>query len=548
MSNIYVTEPPTKGKVILKTTHGDIDIELWPKETPKATRNFVQLCLEGYYDGTDFHRVIKGFMVQGGDPTGTGTGGESIYGEPFADEIHSRLRFSHRGIVAMANSGPSTNASQFFITLDRTDHLDRMHTIFGKVVGDTIFNVLRIGELEVDKRDKPVVPCKILSVEVLFNPFEDIVPRALPKRITKEAEAPKRVTQAAKKNLSLLSFGEEAEEEEIVIKAGAKKGIVSSHDVLDDPRLSKQEAYDSTTIKKNREATSQQKKKEQEDQDKRESLKRSVAAMSRKGEKEREERRAQEAYENEDEAEHEEDGHEGSGEQADRGVLEDDDEEMEGVAAESFEAKMRNQVLSKRKRIEDKKAHKDQQEAEKKRIKEDRKQTAASDSKRKRDESADESDRAERKRKTKVGEEYKRLNRDTLVLKKGGKGTLDLQDQRTQEVQNADLKTPLQIQREKYAQRKKRTKGREDEVLAKLDAFKSTIQQSKTDEDDWMNNSLRFAVDSARAYEIGALKDDLMTIDPRKQKGDNSKATADGAKTDKRKIVGTRRSKTPERW
>lgn len=74
MSTVYVLEPPTKGKVILKTTHGPLDIELWPKEAPKAVRNFVQLCLEGYYDNTIFHRIIKSFLIQGGDPTGTGTG------------------------------------------------------------------------------------------------------------------------------------------------------------------------------------------------------------------------------------------------------------------------------------------------------------------------------------------------------------------------------------------------------------------------------------------------------------------------------------------
>lgn len=74
MSTIYVLEPPTRGKVVLETTHGPLDIELWPKEAPKAVRNFVQLCLEGYYDQTIFHRIIKGFLIQGGDPTGTGTG------------------------------------------------------------------------------------------------------------------------------------------------------------------------------------------------------------------------------------------------------------------------------------------------------------------------------------------------------------------------------------------------------------------------------------------------------------------------------------------
>ena len=119
MSNltVYVNEPVTKGKVVLHTTVGPFDVELWSKEAPLACRNFVQLCLEGYYDGCVFHRVIKEFMAQTGDPTGTGTGGESVYGAPFKDECHGRLRFTHRGLLGMASSGPNTNGSQFFMTL-----------------------------------------------------------------------------------------------------------------------------------------------------------------------------------------------------------------------------------------------------------------------------------------------------------------------------------------------------------------------------------------------------------------------------------------------
>ncbi|KAJ1637956.1 peptidyl-prolyl cis-trans isomerase SDCCAG10-like protein [Pavlovales sp. CCMP2436] len=131
--NTYSTEPITNGKLILQTSLGPIDIELWPKEAPKACRNFVQLCLEGYYDGHMFHRVIKDFMAQTGDPTGTGEGGESVSGKPFDDEFHGRLRFNHRGLLAMANSAPNSNRSQFFLTLDKCEWLDKRHTIFGKV-------------------------------------------------------------------------------------------------------------------------------------------------------------------------------------------------------------------------------------------------------------------------------------------------------------------------------------------------------------------------------------------------------------------------------
>lgn len=178
MSNIYHTEPPTQGKVLIQTSAGDIDIELWPKEAPLACRNFVQLCLEGYYDNCLFHRIIKDFMAQTGDPTGTGKGGESIWGKPFKDEIHGRIKFNHRGQVAMANENrPNTNSSQFFLTFGACEWLNRKHTIFGKVTGNTVYNLMRMNEVEVGDNDRPVDPIRIVKIEVLWNPFEDIVPR-----------------------------------------------------------------------------------------------------------------------------------------------------------------------------------------------------------------------------------------------------------------------------------------------------------------------------------------------------------------------------------
>uniref|UniRef100_A0A2K6B3F8 Spliceosome-associated protein CWC27 homolog n=1 Tax=Macaca nemestrina TaxID=9545 RepID=A0A2K6B3F8_MACNE len=243
MSNIYIQEPPTNGKVLLKTTAGDIDIELWSKEAPKACRNFIQLCLEAYYDNTIFHRVVPGFIVQGGDPTGTGSGGESIYGAPFKDEFHSRLRFNRRGLVAMANAGSHDNGSQFFFTLGRADELNNKHTIFGKVTGDTVYNMLRLSEVDIDDEERPHNPHKIKSCEVLFNPFDDIVPREIkrPKKEKPEEEV-KKLKPKGTKNFSLLSFGEEAEEEEEEVNrvSQSMKGkSKSSHDLLkDDPHLS----------------------------------------------------------------------------------------------------------------------------------------------------------------------------------------------------------------------------------------------------------------------------------------------------------------------
>ncbi|KAH0518366.1 Peptidyl-prolyl cis-trans isomerase CWC27-like protein [Microtus ochrogaster] len=207
-------------------------------------------ALEAYYDNTVFHRVVPGFIVQGGDPTGTGTGGESIYGAPFKDEFHSRLRFNRRGLVAMANAGPHDNGSQFFFTLGRADELNNKHTIFGKVTGDTVYNMLRLTEVDIDDEERPRNPHRIKSCEVLFNPFDDIIPREIkrPKKEKPEEEI-KKLKPKGTKNFSLLSFGEEAEEEEEEVNrvSQSMKGrSKSSHDLLkDDPHLSSVPAVES---------------------------------------------------------------------------------------------------------------------------------------------------------------------------------------------------------------------------------------------------------------------------------------------------------------
>ncbi|XP_045460888.1 spliceosome-associated protein CWC27 homolog [Harmonia axyridis] len=237
MSNIYVLEPPTSGKILMKTTVGDIDIELWAKETPKTCRNFIQLCLEGYYNNLIFHRVIPDFIAQGGDPNGDGTGGESIYGEPFKDEFHQRLKFTRRGLLAMANAGKDDNGSQFFFTLGATPELQNKHTIFGKVTGDTIFNMLKLQDGLIED-EKPVYPHKILKTTVLNNPFTDIEPRV--KKVIEKKQT-KKEKKVGVKNFKLLSFGDEAEEDEEESKRENEKLVAkgkSSHDVLDDPKLS----------------------------------------------------------------------------------------------------------------------------------------------------------------------------------------------------------------------------------------------------------------------------------------------------------------------
>jgi cyclophilin family peptidyl-prolyl cis-trans isomerase len=141
---------------VIETNMGTIKIALLPNEAPKAVENFVGLAKKGYYNGIIFHRVIDNFMIQGGDPTGTGRGGESIWGGYFNDEISPNLKFDKPGVVAMANAGPNTNGSQFFITVVPTPWLNGHYTIFGKVIsGMDIVN--KIDKVPTSKpNDKPL--------------------------------------------------------------------------------------------------------------------------------------------------------------------------------------------------------------------------------------------------------------------------------------------------------------------------------------------------------------------------------------------------------
>lgn len=152
--------------VVLETTQGDIEIELYPSVAPLAVANFVGHIEGDYYDGLIFHRVIDGFMIQGGDPLGNGTGGESIWGKNFPDEFSDELRFDAEGMLAMANSGPMTNGSQFFITTSAPQWLNDKHTIFGKVV-EGYDNVKTIEAVDTGAQDKPVEDQAIIDAYVV---------------------------------------------------------------------------------------------------------------------------------------------------------------------------------------------------------------------------------------------------------------------------------------------------------------------------------------------------------------------------------------------
>ncbi|KAI4701836.1 heme binding [Alternaria sp. Ai002NY15] len=148
--------------IALDTTIGTIVIELYNDHAPKTCKNFSTLTQRNYFNGLIFHRIIPNFMIQGGDPTGTGRGGESIYGDKFEDEISPQLKHTGAGILSMANSGPNTNGSQFFITLAPTPWLDGKHTIFGRVKSGMQI-VKKLGLVKTDKEDRPVEEVKIVK-------------------------------------------------------------------------------------------------------------------------------------------------------------------------------------------------------------------------------------------------------------------------------------------------------------------------------------------------------------------------------------------------
>ncbi|KAK2000220.1 cyclophilin type peptidyl-prolyl cis-trans isomerase/CLD [Colletotrichum falcatum] len=269
MSAIYNLEPQPTASVILHTTLGDISVELFAKQTPLTCRNFLQLALDGYYDNTIFHRLVPGFILQGGDPTGTGNGGESIYdggafggeldpwpmderrghnagstGVGFKDEFHSRLKWNRRGQLGMANeSKPDTNGSQFFFTLDKAEELNNKNTLFGRVAGDTIYNLAKMGEAEVTPgTDRPTYPVKITSIEILVNPFGDMVKRS---RVATQAPktAPAEKKKKRKGGKQLLSFGDdEGDAEEVPVLKKTKYDTRIVMDIDDEEPAEKKPA------------------------------------------------------------------------------------------------------------------------------------------------------------------------------------------------------------------------------------------------------------------------------------------------------------------
>ncbi|VVT51722.1 uncharacterized protein SAPINGB_P003191 [Magnusiomyces paraingens] len=161
------------GYAVLSTSLGEMTLELWPKYSPIAVYNFLALARSNYYNNTIFHRNVRGFMIQGGDPTGTGTGGKScaeLGGKPIKDETNTPYKHDTRGILSMANRGKNTATSQFFMTYRRAPHLDGKHTIFGKIIkGLDVLDAME--RTDVDSQDRPLKKIEIYEIRILQDPF-----------------------------------------------------------------------------------------------------------------------------------------------------------------------------------------------------------------------------------------------------------------------------------------------------------------------------------------------------------------------------------------
>ncbi|TDZ23231.1 Peptidyl-prolyl cis-trans isomerase-like 3 [Colletotrichum sidae] len=162
--------------VTLHTNLGDLKIEVFCESVPKTAENFLALCASGYYDSSPFHRLIPKFMAQTGGPANptpeNPKGGQSIWGGPFEDEIRPALKHSARGVVSMANKGPGTNGSQFFVLFDKAPHLDGLNTVFGRLIGDeSTVTLAKIENVEVDRKNRPKEPVKIERVTIHANPL-----------------------------------------------------------------------------------------------------------------------------------------------------------------------------------------------------------------------------------------------------------------------------------------------------------------------------------------------------------------------------------------
>lgn len=236
------SEPRAFGVILFTTTFGNLELELFTKQCPKITRNFVQLCLDGYYNGTIFDRVEKDFIAIGGKPTTE----ETIDIASCPDEFHSRLKFSRRGLLATANTEKDANGASFFFTLGPAPELQNKHSIYGRLKGDSVYHLVDLNECPVDEDLVPISEKKIIETIVQENPFPELVPRANFARVKASHDSeqeqksydsqdylePKLEIKASSKKLSFYQDDSDGEEDEERVASIASE--VGDDDVIND--------------------------------------------------------------------------------------------------------------------------------------------------------------------------------------------------------------------------------------------------------------------------------------------------------------------------
>ncbi|CRG95745.1 peptidyl-prolyl cis-trans isomerase, putative [Plasmodium gallinaceum] len=467
MSEVYSIEPKTSGKVIIYTSLGELEVLLFSNECPIACKNFIQLCLNNYYNKNKFFRIIPKFLIQTGDHTNTGLHNEYAFKEPFKNEYNSRLKFLYTGCLSFANLNidKPSNGSQFFITLDKVEYLNNKSTLFGKVAKHSIYNLLKFNNIKTNKNDEPIEDIPYIEyIKIIENPFHHLVPYTNYEDNLKD-DKPNTKSESLKKKekkqlkCNLLSFNYNISEKD----EGSENEEIN---------LEEKSEEEKSEEEKSEEEKSEEEKNEEE------------KSEGEKNEEEKSEEEKSEEEKNEEEKNEEEKSEEEKSEEE-----KNEEEKSEG---EKNEAKKSIRNISE----SEVKTHKDSKPNE---------SNKHSDNFKKEINKKDEESKTEKmnilKKRTKsIEESFTKENKNPKRIK-----------------ELADLDETYLKNIKKYKKMSK--KEREKLSLKKLEEFDNRLKSLFLDSEkndksikcDWLNtNGLKFYVDSSNAYEYEDIKKNVV--------------------------------------
>ncbi|SCM02402.1 peptidyl-prolyl cis-trans isomerase, putative [Plasmodium chabaudi chabaudi] len=501
MSEVYSVEPKTSGKVIIYTSLGELEIHLFSNECPVACKNFIQLCLNNYYNKNKFFRVIPKFLIQTGDHTNTGLHNEYAFKEPFPNECNSRLKFLYMGCVAFANlniDNPS-NGSQFFITLDKAESLNNKSTLFGKVAKHSLYNLMKFNDIKTNKNDEPIEDVPYIEyIKVIENPFHHLIPsinyeenKTKQKKDDSSETKPKK---SLKKNL--LSFAhegndeyqdeedEEREREKEWEREQEEEDEEGEKDIIEDEEKDIEKEEEEEEKEEEREQRERDKEEEKEEDDDetaemmpKKSRKKNLLSTPLKGsngyqDDEDEEREREKEWEREQEEEDEE---------GEKDIIEDEEKDIEKEEEE-----------------EEKEEEREERERDKEEEKEEDGET----------DGENEMDNGKRQGKINL------LKKKTAEIEK-------LNPNKNKNVSSLKKITDLDEEYIKKIKKHKKMskKERENESVKKLKEFDSRLKDLFSKDDskhgaskpDWINTTgLKFRIDSSNAYDHEDLKKNVV--------------------------------------